>query len=66
MKQTGLHIIIILWLQMVAGFTLISCSTENDEYQKGIHLRRKNHLNRQEPYLKIFLLTNCLQKRFMH
>ena len=34
MKQTGLHIIIILWLQMVAGFTLISCSTENDEYKK--------------------------------
>lgn len=65
MKQTGLHIIIILWLQMVAGFTLISCSTENDEY-KRIHLRRKNHLNRQGPYLKIFLLTNCLQKRFMH
>ena len=64
MKQTGLHIIIILWLQMVAGFTLISCSTENDEYKKDSP--PKKHLNRQEPYLKIFLLTNCLQKRFMH
>ena len=48
MKQTKLNILIVLCLQMMTGLTLLSCSTENDEFQ------RSNHLNPQEPYLNVF------------
>lgn len=36
MKQTKLNIIIVLCLQMMAGLTLLSCSTENDEFKKEL------------------------------
>ena len=65
MKQTGLHIIIILWLQMVAGFTLISCSTENDEYKKDSPPTEKT----SEPtgaLLENFSIDQLPAKRFMH
>lgn len=34
MKQTRLYIITAFCLQMILGVTLLSCSTENDEYKK--------------------------------
>ena len=47
MKQTKLNILIVLCLQMMTGLTLLSCSTENDEFKKEL-LQRSNHLNPQE------------------
>lgn len=53
MKQTKLNIIIVLCLQMMTGLTLLSCSTENDEFKKELP-PMSNHLNPQEPYLNVF------------
>ena len=36
MKQTKLNILIVLCLQMITGLTLLSCSTENDEFKKEL------------------------------
>ena len=36
MKQTKLNILIVLCLQMMTGLTLLSCSTENDEFKKEL------------------------------
>ena len=53
MKQTKLYIITALCLQTVMAVTLLSCSTENDEYKKDSPLAGKACLLPQELYLKI-------------
>ena len=41
MKQTKLHRMTALCLQIVIAVTLLSCSTENDEYKKDSPLEEK-------------------------
>lgn len=41
MKQTKLHRMTALCLQTVIAVTLLSCSTENDEYKKDSPLEEK-------------------------